>query len=190
MATSEREACTACTKIPRWGPIFPLRGRYPCLLSYFVSRELAKPFEIFLVHFCSQVRNNTTPCWRQYTFKMEDGKYFENVFPVRIYMVWMNIFSTKGSTCISSCKSAWFVLCLFICFSQESQPEGHFILITYLQSFPTPSKLLRLPTVTIHKLSSALLTVHCRRPLELDSEVWHISLQVLKGLNKKECGTR
>ena len=97
-------------------------------------------------------------------------------------------------TGISCCECGSF-LCLFICFLQESQPEGHFILIIYCQSFPKPSKLLRLPAVAIYKPSSALLRVHSKSPLGLESEVWHISFQVLNWMNKKEwpgiyCGTR
>ena len=45
-----------------------------------VGKQL-NTFHIFLVHFYSQLRNNTTIRWRQYTFKMEGGKYLKKFFP-------------------------------------------------------------------------------------------------------------
>ena len=45
------------------------------------------------------------------------------------------------------------------------QTEGRSIPIMYLQSFPTPSKLLKLPAV---EPSSALLSVHSTSPLKLE----------------------
>ena len=42
MATSEREVRTAYMEIPRWGLIFPLHGRYPCLIFLFFGSKATK----------------------------------------------------------------------------------------------------------------------------------------------------
>ena len=83
-----------------------------------------------------------------------------------------------ASSLVGSNKSVFsYVFIFFI--PQAGQSGGHFILIMYLQYCLTPSKLLKLPAVVIHEPSSALLILHCTSPLELESEVWHITLQVV-----------
>ena len=90
-ATSERKVCIAYMENPRCELVFPLLGRYPCLLSLFFSRKPIKtlsPLSFFIsednrVRIPQYVGDSTHSKWRMGNIRNLFPTY--NIFRVNEY---------------------------------------------------------------------------------------------------------
>ena len=95
MATSEKEVHTVYLEIPCWAQFFRFVAAIHASYSFSSAGKRKKCFPDLPCSFLQPTAQPYHSMLETVSFKLADKKYLEIFLLVRIYMVWMNIFSMK-----------------------------------------------------------------------------------------------